>query len=428
MVVVVVNRTCPLLLVWISLWMLSIVVSSLSLTGALNRSNHRRGPYPSSSSSSSHHSSSILQAGSSPLDNENETKNNVNDIHDETTATNSAGTAIVPMLPKIIDNVPDHCGVRPSRNNYRTVPVIKDLARWTWRRRQFVLTLLHWNDPLKPVDSCINLECLWWKALSTTNRQSPCYDDYTYDLLPRPGRTILKALRRLHPRWIHALLEIRMAYLNKAVAQVMNDDDNDDNSDHIYNQRPVRIISLGAGYDTRLIRMLNDDDDDGVSRRVIECYEFDLPASVESKKKLIQERLVQRQVKKGRPDLKLPTMIGLDLNDTVEFEKKLKEICCRKRPDDADLQTIFVVEGVIMYLDKGKAEAALQACANACSTSNVHSSLCFADRFFENFNVDPTPIQERLRSLGWELIEWAPNANANARHMGIARSLSRPSE
>jgi O-methyltransferase involved in polyketide biosynthesis len=191
-----------------------------------------------------------------------------------------------------------------------------------------------------------------------------------------------------------------MAYLNQAVAQEM-----------ARVNRPVRLISLGAGYDTRLIRMLNDD----VSGHVVECYEFDLTSSVESKTRLIQERLLKRQSKKGRSDLKLPSMIGLDLNHTEEFRKQLARICERRD----DLHTIFVVEGVMMYLDKGNAETALQACADA----TFHSSLCFADRLFENFQVDPVPIQDGLRHLGWCLTEWAPAPNANAKHMGIARPI-----
>ena len=313
---------------------------------------------------------------------------------------------------KVIEDVPEYCGVKPSVRYYRTMPLIKDFARWTWRRRHFVLKVLHWRDELTPVDSCINLECLWWKALSTTNPHSPCFEPYTYDLLPRPGRTLLSSLRRFHPRWIHALLELRMAYLNQAVEQEMV----------AHAKRPVRIISLGAGYDTRSIRMLNnrrDHDESGTEEEgvgvVVECYEFDLPSSIESKKRLIHERLVKRRSKRGLSDLKIPTMIGLDLNDTEEFQRQLSLICGTRK----DLHTIFVVEGVIMYLDQGKAEAALQACANATTTS----SLCFADRFFENFQVDPVPIQDGLRELGWELIEWAPSPNANAKHMGIARPI-----
>ena len=304
---------------------------------------------------------------------------------------------------KVIEDVPEYCGVKPSVRYYRTTPLIKDFARWTWRRRHFVLKMLHWRDELTPVDSCINLECLWWKALSTTNPRSPCYEPYTYDLLPRPGRTILSSLRRFHPRWIHALLEIRMAYLNQAVAQEM-----------AHTKRPVQIVSLGAGYDTRSIRMLNNMDH-ASGNVVVGCYEFDLPSSIESKERLIQERLAKRRSKRGLSELTIPTMIGLDLNDTEEFQRQLSLIC----RTDTDLHTIFVVEGVIMYLDKGKAEAALQACAKA----TAHSSLCFADRLFENFQVDPVPIQDGLRALGWDLIEWAPSPNANAKHMGIARPV-----
>lgn len=352
-------------------------------------------------------------SGASPADNADSLSNN--------------NPAWIPL--KIVENVPEHCRVKPSREYYRKLPVLKSVARWSWRRRHFVLKVLHWKDPWTPVDSCINLECLWWKALSTINPQSPCYEPFTYDVLPRPGRTMLKATRRLHPRWIHALLEIRMAYLNRAIAQEIQYCATASSNDY----EGVRLITLGAGYDTRSIRMLNAaetrihstaDDAKPTSLPVTECWEFDLPSSMEAKQQLIENRLLPRQRRRriqmghSDDDLKLPTLVGLDLNDTDAFKKKLYKIL----GDDngKHLYTVFVVEGVLMYLEPDKAKAILECCAQATTES---SSLCFADRLFENFEVTPEPIQSGLKELGWELTEWAPAPNANAKHMGIARSI-----
>ncbi len=324
-------------------------------------------------------------------------------LHFSTSSPNNDARTI-----KIIDNVANHCNVKPP-TDYRSIPAIKQFARWTWRRRGSVLKILHWNDPLTPVDSCINLECLWWKALSTTDPQSPCYDTLTYDMLPRHTRWILKAFRRLHPRWIHALLEVRMAYLNQAIDQEMQRS----------NAQNFRIISLGAGYDIRSIRMLNQPKFKGR----MECYEFDLPSTVESKAKLIQRRLFQQQErrKNSLPVLQLPTMIGVDLNDTVEFQRQL-DLILSKDTTKKEWHTIFVVEGVLMYLEPTNAVATLQICAK---TMSPHVSLCFADRIFQRPDCNWIPIQEQFDAIGWTLLEWAPSPNANAKHMGIAHSSTK---
>ena len=300
----------------------------------------------------------------------------------------------------LIDNVAAHCQVKPS-HDFSSRPWLKKYARWTWRRRDTVLKILHWRDTLTPVDSCINLECLWWKALSTTDPSSPCYEasfPYTYSLLPKYTRRLIKSLRWLHPRWIHSRLEVRQAYLNGAVAAEAR------------NHAKVRIISLGAGYDARSIRILNDE-----LHKDVECYEIDLPSTVESKRKLFGERLCRQN---PRP-WKLPTLIGLDLNDTDKLRQELSDIIAPI--EDTTRHTIFVVEGVLMYLDEGKAAAALAACAQACRGG---SSLCFSDRFpVENDEVET--MQVFLAETGWDLIEWAPNPEANAKHMGVARLVGK---
>jgi hypothetical protein len=330
----------------------------------------------------------------------------------------------------LIDNVAEYCGVQPP-TNYRSIPVIKGFARWTWRQRVAVLRVLHWKDPWTPVDSCINLECLWWKALSTTDPSSPCFEPlgYTYDMLPRPSRRLMiKSLRPLHPRWIHALLEVRMAYLNQAIQAERSQSQNLTITD-----RGVRVISLGAGYDVRSIRLLAESS----SKQPIECFEFDLPSTIESKRQLVQERLSKRQGKRRKRievkenadtplTLQVPTMIGLDLNDILEFERQLQLIFASPHEETKEeaWHTIFVVEGVLMYLDEGKAAAVLQACADAARKSvGCAASLCFADRLFDRFDCDPVPIQHELAKTGWKLHEWAPSPNSNAKHIGIARLL-----
>jgi O-methyltransferase involved in polyketide biosynthesis len=199
-----------------------------------------------------------------------------------------------------------------------------------------------------------------------------------------------------------------MAYLNQAVTV------------EAQSYSHVRLISLGAGYDARSIRWLNESPL-GVAT-VVQCYDIDLPETVTSKQRLFDQRLSRRY---DFP-LKLPTLIGLDLNDTDQVYQELQKIL---NPSDDDegkknatlWHTIFVAEGVLMYLDEGKAAAVLKACAEACPEGGT-ASLCFADRLVSRDKDTVEDIQAFLANAGdWNLTEWAPHKKANAAHMGRAR-------
>ena len=332
---------------------------------------------------------------------------------------------------KIIENVSEYCGVKPPQN-YRSIPLVQRFARWTWRRRVSVLHVLHWKDPLTPVDSCINVECLWWKVLSTTDRFSPCWEpqNYTYDMLPRGSRRLVILFRRFHPRWIHALLEVRAAYLTRAI---QSEREATNRKDPKKPSHATRLISLGAGYDVRSVRLLQEakeqNEGEGIDA-TMKFYEIDLPSTIESKQRVFQQRFLKRQTTRRNnmgdtTGLSLPTMIGLDLNDIDTLEHELAQIFQDDKDNsNASWHTIFVVEGVLMYLTEGKAAAVLQACATTARVgdkNSIRASLCFADRLFDRLDCDPAPIQQQLAQTGWELSEWAPSPNANAKHMGIAR-------
>jgi O-methyltransferase involved in polyketide biosynthesis len=112
-------------------------------------------------------------------------------------------------------------------------------------------------------------------------------------------------------------------------------------------------------------------------------------------------------------------MIGIDLNDTEELRRQLQAIFHDNEPNQ-DWHTIFVVEGVLMYLQADRAIAALQLCSDMATGP---ASLCFADRLLNFSHCDPIPMQQQLLQTGWVLKEWAPSPTANAKHMGIARTV-----
>lgn len=286
-------------------------------------------------------------------------------------------------------------GVQPPAN----VPARVWKRAWTVGR--LVTPLLHWFDPLQPPNSSLNLYCLWWKALSGNDPQSPVFDHYlAFDLLPRGTRYPIKYFRRFFPRLHHANVEIRTAFLDGAVEQCAN----------IHPNRGIRLISFGAGYDVRSIKLRE--------RNVIECaYELDLPEVVEAKTKLLTSRRLQRR----RPTVTqsmLPQMVGVNLNRVEDVERALVEIFDNNKDDNC--YTVFLFEAVLIYLDEGIPSALLQLCSRL--STNKNASLVFADRL-ENIPAGDKRIgQSELEELGWKVVEWLPKPGL-ARHMGRAELL-----
>ena len=269
-----------------------------------------------------------------------------------------------------------------------------------------MLPLLHAFDRTKPPDSSLSLAVLWWKALSGNDASSPAADGgLSYDLLPSGSRKIVSRLmRRLYPRLHHANVEIRTAYLDRAVTKIVKDVRQMDAS---RNQR-IRLIVLGGGYDIRSVKLRE--------RGLIdEAIELDLPQVVEAKRKLLTNRLLKRR---GMKESVLPTLYSIDLNDIDGVRKQLVDIVTRG--DEAEWNqwhNIFLFEGVMIYLNDGVPSALLRTCSGVLICNVLSGSLVFADRL-ENVPEGKEQAAEiELSSNGWSLNEWLPKPGL-ARHMG----------
>ena len=283
-----------------------------------------------------------------------------------------------------------------------------------WRFHKRMLPLLHAFDRNKPPDSSLSLAVLWWKALSGNDRSSPAFDDgLSYDLLPRGTRAVVsKRLRRFYPRLHHANVEIRTAYLDRAIANVVDEVRQVDASTRI------RLIMLGCGYDIRSLKLKK-------SGLIDEAVEFDLPKVVEAKQKLFRNRLLRRRRRKGMTDHDLPDMTQVDLNRLDDVRSKLDEIVTRgvSAADWRQYHNIMVFEGVMIYLDDGVPSSLLGICSDVLNKHDLGGSLCFADRL-ENIpegNLEDAIVE--LNRNGWDLVEWLPKPGL-ARHQGSARLLS----
>lgn len=274
-----------------------------------------------------------------------------------------------------------------------------------WKIHKKLLPILHSTDSCKPPDCSLNLACMWWKALSGNDVTSPVYDNgLAYDLLPSGWRRILK-LRRWFPRLHHANVELRTAYLDKSLEDIVSQlritrNVNDDFK--------IQLVCMGAGYDLRGIKMLE--------RKVVDrVFELDLPQVVEAKGRLFQ------RLQKRRPWLKdtLPTLVESDLNQVEDVKDVLLTQVLNDTQGTNEWYTIFMFEGVMIYLNPSIPSALLNVTSSVLKTKQMEGSLCFADRLENIPGGDLEPAMVELKRNGWTLIDWEPKPGL-ARHMGYA--------
>lgn len=281
-----------------------------------------------------------------------------------------------------------------------------DASARKWKLAYNILKIatpfLHLLDRQKPPNSSLNVYCMWWKALSGNDKDSPVYDhSLSFDILPRGTRWIV-CRPSLFPRLHHSNVEIRTAFLDRAVTLCANENRAEN--------RKIRLVSLGAGYDVRSIKLK----ERGVVDR---AFELDLPMVVDAKKNILESERFRRRRPLTTKDF-LPTTYPVNLNELEKVKVALNEIL----RETGDWHTIFLFEAVMIYLDEGAPRALLQLCSEALKTSGCRGSLCFADRL-ENIPGGDHDIADReLAGTGWNLVEWLPKPGL-ARHMGRAEQL-----
>lgn len=288
----------------------------------------------------------------------------------------------------------------------------KDASAKEWKRAwvffKRIIPILHVFDRCKPADSSLNIACMWWKALASNDKSSPVYDNgLSYDILPKGFRLFVSSkLCRFYPRLHHANVELRTAFLDSAIKRIV---------DEKKKQKKIRLIALGAGYDLRSIKLLE-------RGWVDEAYELDLNDVVVAKEKLIGPKRLLKRRPWLKSTVKMPTLIPSNLNDIDNLREQLKEIVQRKNLDGSDddsYHTIFVFEGVMIYLDEGIPSSLLNVTSSVLKESNADGSLCFADRLENIPGGDYDLGNKELSRNGWSLTQWCPKPGL-ARHMGAA--------
>jgi len=283
-----------------------------------------------------------------------------------------------------------------------------------WKTHKRLIPLLHSTDSCKPPDSSLNLACMWWKSLSGNDKSSPVYDNgLAYDLLPSGWRKIVR-LRKLYPRLHHGNVELRTAYLDNQISEIVESvrKDGETNGE----KKLIRLICMGAGYDTRGVKMLE-------RNTVDQVIEMDLPEVVKAKERLF-ERLIKR-----RPwlsNMVMPTLVPSDFNDVPDVQKKLGDILMHGGDDQhavtENWHNIFVFEGVMIYLDDGVPSSLLNITSSSLRKKGHAGTLCFADRLENVPGGDFDLGVKELQNNGWNMRDWCPKPGL-ARHMGSAELL-----
>lgn len=293
-------------------------------------------------------------------------------------------------------------GVRPQ------TPAPRFYKRIAWRLEGLLLSLLTRVDPYHPPNSKLSLRILWWKALVGNDRTSPLYDTdaLTYDLLPGGFRLLVSpSVARFYPRWLHPIIEIRTAYLDQAVKRTC------DEIRQGQGKTKIRLISVGGGYDMRSLRL---------AEYVDTAIELDLPPVIKAKRALLtSKRFQSRQLASLRKAHCLPTWHAVDLNDTEGFYNTLLKIF---QNDDKTEQwhSIFIFEGVLMYLNEGVPSEVLRVCRQSLRQGHQTGSLIFADAVEDISHEDDEGVARQvLKNQGWDLVDWLPKGG-RTRHMGAA--------
>jgi Leucine carboxyl methyltransferase len=305
------------------------------------------------------------------------------------------------------------------------------LNRWSWKLHGKLLPLLHWGDPIAVPDVYVNLRVLWCKALSSFHSASPANDDsgrIAYYMLPPLTRWPLKYFWWSFPRWMHANIELRTAYLNAALQQeltrIRSKSNNNNNNQNI----KICVVVLGGGYDPRAAKLL-------ASSKVDRVYELDLPAVVQSKRQLLERAMGVNTMAQFQDKYRLE---AVDLNDKAALDCVLDQIQAQLQGGDS-WYTVLISEALLLYLNPGVAGSILKKISKRFGTNRngAGASFVFADRLDLNSvtniwvtsdgSAEPSvevrvQVEQWLLKHGWKLQDFKSKTGAT-RHLGLALAV-----
>ena len=116
----------------------------------------------------------------------------------------------------------------------------------------------------------------------------------------------------------------------------------------------------------------------------------------------------------------MPTLIASDFNNVDNVKDILLEnVLNDTTQGNSEWYTIFMFEGVMIYLNPMVPSSLLNVTSHVLNTKQMQGSLCFADRLENIPGGELEPAMIELERNGWTLIDWEPKPGL-ARHMGYA--------
>eukprot|EP00977_Amphora_coffeiformis_P009632 scaffold2219_cov177-Amphora_coffeaeformis.AAC.8 len=320
---------------------------------------------------------------------------------------------------------------QPLEERLRVAPSHKSASFASRKRASFWfqnwLAISQFLDPLRIPNSYVNYQCVWWKAMAANDRNSPVFDGgLAYDLLPSVTRwAAASPVVSWYPRFHHANVELRTAYLDQAMEQVLL------SLPQSPQQAKVRLVLLGGGYDLRLIRMALKYNATAIentaaatttsssSSVIAETIEVDLPQVIAAKQRILKERFLRR-----RPELKniidSVQTFPIDLNDLEGVRKLLHEFILVPSSNGDDLITVFVFEAVLIYLDEGIPSQLLALLSQAVRSAKGKGAILVADTLpLSDVDASEDLARKELETLGWVLKDWNLKPG-RTRHLGWA--------
>jgi Leucine carboxyl methyltransferase len=297
-----------------------------------------------------------------------------------------------------------------------------------WSLQRAVIPILHYFDKCAAKDTNLNLAVLWWKAISGNRFGSSTFDGFfAYDLLPHLTRLIVGfPFCWIYPNLHHQNVALRTAFLDLSLLHAIRSKQNVSQISTVTStptgvDLTPRVITLGAGFDTRSLRFQNAGDKISEKMMIADFHELDLPAVVAQKTNVFKRFLLRR------PNSKMPKLYGVDLNDFEEVNRQLMKIFSEDKPSDEMSKkrpTVFMVEAVLMYLKEENVMPLLRMCMLKAAKHSSSVQLCFADRlpgmpYDVDLDVEKQAAVDLLRTVGLDLKTWQPKPG-RARHMGIA--------
>lgn len=276
--------------------------------------------------------------------------------------------------------------------------------KWAYRFHLACLPFLHAFDDTKHriPNSALSLPILWWKAL--LRKTNPIAASWAYDLLPRPTRWIVKVFASCFPPLHHINIQLRTTFLDNRTRSIINEVRKKNH------EKRVRLVVIGAGYDLRSLRLL----EEGI---IDQAIEVDLPNVILAKETLLLSKRFQQR----RPGCSMPKMAGIDLNDIKSARNTLKKLLnVDQQNQENDTFTIFLLEGILVHLASGSSSKVLKMLRSFCSFSREDGCLVFCDRI-QGVNDRRLDLAKTvLNETGWKLSEFISTPTKTP-HFGVAK-------